>query len=296
MKSIISFLLIAIGLFASCNRSGSVATTTEVEIPDSIAPFLGLFYGMDKDEHGNYVDSILDVIPCLHKFEKSAIWCNPEDSMKYNASMGLYIDTVFPSPKIRSVLLSLTDSLLRVEESDNHVWNKMPRFAAYDDRFTISSFLDFWSILYDKVAITKAPPKHSDFPQVLDFRWCVVIHKIYEDDKVATYLVGESWDFHGSCGCPSQSSYLTFDKQTGAILALSDIIARYNRDELGELLYKSYCSQPMARKNGYVSGDVLVSEADGVAQIGNSYLFYYHPYKIGCGAEGQYNLFVPHNE
>ena len=295
------FLFIILDTFLcvclSCVQHGQ-NQDPESQVPDSIAPFLELFYGMDKDEQGNYVDSILDTIPGLLKFEKSAMWCNPEDSMKYNASMGLYIDTVFPSQKIESELLSLADSLLRVDDSDNSVWDAMPRFDACGDSVTTSSFLEFWSNLYDKVAVAKAPPKHSAFPQVLDFRWCTVIHKIYEDENVTTYLVGESWDVHGSCGCPSKSSYLTFDKTTGSRLTVSDVVDHFKEGEIENLLRQRYCSA--SKENGYeptdITGKRLISEADGVAQIGNLYLFYYHPYKIGCGAEGQYNLFVPiHN-
>lgn len=294
MKSIISFLLlIAIGLFASCNRSGSVAINTEVQIPDSIAPFLGLFYGMDKDAQGNYVDSILDTIPGLQKFEKSAMWSYRSDSVKYLASMGLYIDGRFPSEQIKEQMLSLADSLLRFEDADTTQLFNLPRFSISNESASVQTFLTTWSKTFDETSKIRHNASDSTFMRVSDLRWCVVIHKIYEDEKFATFLAGMSFDIHGSCGCPSQSSYLTFNKQTGKKLTISDVMVKYDKKELKHILYKSYCSQSMARENGYVNGEILISESDGVAKIGDYYLFFYHPYKIGCGAEGQYNLFVP---
>lgn len=296
MKTIYYFFIcVALCLISGCNRHVSGVPAGQENVPDSIAPFLGLSYGMGTDANGNYVDSILDTIPGLIKFEKSAMWCDPEDSIKYDAAMGLYVDSVFPTRQIEGQLLTLADSLLRVEESDKSLWDSMPRFNAYADSATVNSFLNFWSNLYDKVSISKAPPMNSAFQPVLDFRWCTVIHKIYEDDEVATYLVGESWDVHGSCGNPSWSSYLTFDKQTGAQLMVSDVVRQFKKGEVENLLLQRYSAS--AKEKGYeptdITGESLITEADGVARIGNLYLFFYHPYKIGDGAEGQFNLFIP---
>ncbi len=39
----------------------------------------------------------------------------------------------------------------------------------------------------------------------------------------------------------------------------------------------------------------LLDKANGIAKINEGMILYFHPYNIGCGAEGQYNL-VLHDE
>ena len=45
--------------------------------------------------------------------------------------------------------------------------------------------------------------------------------------------------------------------------------------------------------NDNYTGDKLISERDGIALLDEGVLIYFHPYKIGIGAEGQYNLIIP---
>ncbi len=40
------------------------------------------------------------------------------------------------------------------------------------------------------------------------------------------------------------------------------------------------------------TGEALIERADGAAFVGGGILFYFHPYNIGCGAEGQYNIVI----
>ena len=77
-----------------------------------------------------------------------------------------------------------------------------------------------------------------------------------------------------------------------------EIIRKYGAENLKSQLWNAYLEAREER--GYaeldgseVSPDELLTGADGCAIINEGLMFYYLPYHIGCGAEGEYNLVLP---
>ena len=106
-----------------------------------------------------------------------------------------------------------------------------------------------------------------------------------------------SVDYHSSCGCPSSADYYTINKQSGEIFNLSKFLAQFKRSDITALIRREYENE--AKAKGFTpsnfTGSELLDKANGIAKINEGMILYFHPYNIGCGAEGQYNL-VLHDE
>ena len=51
-----------------------------------------------------------------------------------------------------------------------------------------------------------------------------------------------------------------------------------------------------ARELRYCDLVDYLKDCDGIAIVPEGVVVYYHPYKIGCGAEGQFNSLIPYAE
>ena len=78
------------------------------------------------------------------------------------------------------------------------------------------------------------------------------------------------------------------------MLTIPDVMAQYNRSDIEPLLADAYKSEAALRDilDDRYSGEELIDQANGVAIINEGILFYFHPYTIGGGYEGQYNLII----
>ena len=104
-----------------------------------------------------------------------------------------------------------------------------------------------------------------------------------------------SVDYHGSNGCPSEADYLTYEISSGDPLSIQEVLALYPVSNLMQKLRDAYVAAAKERNfepSDSMTGEKLLQEADGAAIINEGLLIYYKPYKIGCGAEGQYNLVI----
>lgn len=66
-------------------------------------------------------------------------------------------------------------------------------------------------------------------------------------------------------------------------------------NEIELLLRQSYILEQQKRGyDDYLAIDVLLDHSykNNCAKVKEGMLFYYHPYEIGCGADGQYNLII----
>ena len=257
---------------------------------------LDLFYGMERDSSGKYHDSVLDTIPGLLHREYEALWCYHPDSLKFNMSIGIYMDSVYPSEPVRKYLFEKMDSTVKegfaydVSDNDWHLVAKEP-----SSHTTAIAYLDEWGHIFQQLTSKNGYDEScSIYSDIYGSRGCTVCHKIYEDSLWVTYILEESVDYHSSCGCPSYAEYITLCKQTGNVMGVRDIVTAETKDDIANSLYLEYCKEKTTKgfTLGNVNGEYLIENANGIALINEGTLFFFCPYNIGCGAEGQCNLII----
>lgn len=262
---------------------------------------LDLMYGMEHDSTGKYSDDArLDTIPGLIHKEYRSIWCHYADSVRFEMSMGLYIDENYPSDIVRNVLFEKLNAKIPegfsydIDETQDSLLKRGVRCAQ-----SAHSFIRDWEKLFNRVSsLNGYNSKFSHYAMMVGSRGCAVCHKIYEDSIWATYIIEMSVDYHSSCGCPSSADYYTINKSTGKIFSASDILSRHKSSDIERFLLNEFDIETNAkgRPTCGITGMELINRANGIAKLNEGILFYYHPYNIGCGAEGQYNLIIPITE
>lgn len=280
------FLFVAMGCKSSVPKADTI---------DKGKTPLDLFYGMSDwyDHKETYTDSILDNIPGLYHQEFRAVLSIPEDSVRYLNSLGVYVDEDYPSIAVRKNVLSHLDSLIclgisyDIEDDLSHDLSKIE---------STEEFLDVWKDFYDNLKEkADSENQHSSFREIPGTRVCVVSHKVASGNDRATYLMESSYDYHGSSGCPGEADYITYNISSGKPLSIDEVLKLYPVSNLEDKLRKAYIEA--AKKNNFeplesMTGQQLLQDADGAAIINEGLLIYYKPYKIGSGAEGQYNLIL----
>jgi len=259
--------------------------------------FLDLFYGMKKDSVGRYFDTTLDTISDLTHNEYSSIWYKPSDSVRFEMSMGIYLDNDYPTDVVKKEMLNKLNKVIPdgfLYDIDDLQGALLKKGVSAIQ--SINSFVDGWGKLFNRVTeLNGYGSEFAHYPMTIGSRGCAVCHKIYEDSIWATYIIEMSVDYHSSCGCPSSADYYTINKDSGYILTIKDYIVRHNNTELMDLIQREY--QVSAKAKGFEpsSGEELIKKADGIALLNEGILIYFYPYNIGFGAEGQYNLIIPLN-
>lgn len=264
---------------------------------------MDLFLGMDYDENYSYMgsDSLLYRFPGLIMVENDALWYDDDEvddyHVKFRFSMGLYIDKDYPSEAVFRSMEGAIDSALVFGMEPYGGMDNKPAFRLREANKPQNAreILDFASQVFNMYTHQKKARKpESAYEQITEGRWCLVSHKVYDKGDQATYMVVVSYDINGSNGCPSQALYWTFDKKTGRLLQSKDVIAKYDKEDLKNQLWKAYIE---AGKQRGLDEDMLtlepenlLSEVSGCAIINEGILFYYLPYTIGSGAEGEYFL------
>ena len=269
---------------------------------------MDLFLGMDYDDNYSYTgsDSLLYRFPGLIMVENDAIWYDGEEYeaddafyMKFRFSMGLYIDKEYPSEAIFRKMEGAIDSALVFGMEPYGGMDNKPAFRLRESHKPQNAreILDFGTQVFNMYTQQKRARKpESAYEQIPEGRWCLVAHKVYDKGDQATYMVVVSYDINGSNGCPSQALYWTLDKKTGRLLQSKDIIAKYDEEDLKNQLWDAYIEA--CKERGYdedmimLEPENLLTEVSGCAIINEGILFYYLPYIIGSGAEGEYFLVV----
>ena len=266
---------------------------------DAHTNFLGLFYGMEKNSDGEFVDPDLDIIPEITHKEFSSIWYKPIDSVRFEMTLGIYLDNRYPSDAVRETVFKKLNSIIP-DGFSYDIDNKQESIlkSGVETTQSVKSFLDGWGNLFNKVSrLNGYGSKYANYPMIVGSRGCAVSHKIYEDSIWATYIIEMSVDYHSSCGCPSSADYYTINKQSGEIFNLSKFLTQSNRSDITTLIRREYENE--AKAKGFTpsnfTGRELLDKANGIAKINEGMILYFHPYNIGGGAEGQYNL-VLHDE
>ena len=259
-------------------------------------PLMDSYYCMERDSSGAFVDSVLDTIPGLVHKECEHYWSWYPDRIRFKISIGIYLDEQFPNELVRETILTKVDSIIpSTFEYDLHSAQVEALKNREISKQSTHDFLDSWERVFDELTrLNGYGPQDEHFNEIFDTRGCTVCHKIYDDAEWATYALTFNCSFHASCGAHCYVDYFTIDKRTGKVLAVDEVIAQYGRSKIGAMLVSAYRCKALIRNNyaGGYTGDELISNADGVAIINEGILVYYHPYRIGNGAEGQYNLII----
>lgn len=290
------FITVAVSTscFASKNATGSKNGNKTRNIP------LDLFYGMTFDkERGAYVDSVLDSIQGLNHYEYDKVWFqnNGDDyNFWYHAQLGLYIDSVIPH-KIWANLQPILNENFTEHISYDMPFDSLYRNDIWETVDTPLSYAEKWENLMNKFTETMKPKLEvSKYEEILPLRACGVVHKVFENENWATYLVEFSFWYHGGCGCPSYADYISFNKKDGHQLTETEILADYDKNLMEDQLYKELAKAKIARGQNPDGGASMHTKkllgASGIAYIEDGILIYFQPYVAGCGAEGQYNIIL----
>ena len=120
----------------------------------------------------------------------------------------------------------------------------------------------------------------------------VVCRKVYETSDIVTFGLYSYVDYHGPCGNNIRIRYYTVDKSSGHVLSVNELLKTYSKEQLNRKLLEQYKCISNNYIVGYSDSVDYVSAADGCAIVKDGTLFYYLPYNLGSGAEGQYNLVI----
>lgn len=104
-----------------------------------------------------------------------------------------------------------------------------------------------------------------------------------------------------SCGNNNRESWWTIDATSGKLLSLSDFILPERMDTLATLMMSRLINgkdefildQYPYNPEEYAS---VLQRANGCALIAEGLIFYFYPYNLGCGADGEYEAVIPYEE
>lgn len=248
------------------------------------------------DSTGAYVDSVLDTIPGLVHKEYVRYWRCADDTVRFRINMGIYLDEQFPNDVVKSSILTMVDSAMaRTFEEDADSVQAEALTHRVISKQSPRDFMDSWEQVFDQLnRINGYGPQDDRLFEIPDTRGCTICHKVYEDTEWATYGLQFSFHYHFCTVSRCDANYFSVNKQTGEVLSISDVLAQYGQSKIGSMLVETYKREAALRDftPGQYTGDDLIARANGVAIISEGILFYFFPYNIGCGVEGQYNLIL----
>ena len=130
-------------------------------------------------------------------------------------------------------------------------------------------------------------------------QFAMLLVDAYSTDKFVTMQEYTWYDF-GSCGDNTARSWFTIDRR-GKVLELSDIIEESKWQEFAHIMIKHLNAYgvpwfDLPRESRYCDLVPILNDRDGCALTPYGVVVYYHPYKVGCGADGQFNALVPYSE
>lgn len=286
-------------LLMSC----SLFTKTDKISSSNDFPF-DLFYGMSyNEEKDQFIENVLDTIPDLKHYEFNKKWYHSYSDTyhaSFRAQLGLYIDRNIPEPiwtNLQPILNENFAENISFDAPFDSIYSK----EIAEPVATPHDYANKWGKLMEKFSEHMQPTlPDSAYQDIAHLRVCGVVHKIFEDDDWATYLVEFSFSYHGGLGCPSYADYISFNKHDGHRLTEEEILSMYDKEELEELLdeglYKAKIENgedPIGGPHGYTG---KLFGASGIAFLKNSVLIYFQPYIAGSASEGQYNIIINNND
>lgn len=270
--------------------------------------FMGMSQVPDEQDKDGYIYNYECRVPELEGIdgilsqELEATWYREGDGKpdRYRCMLGLYVDEDFPSDQVfRQVELGI-DTLLTQSFDYNDELEAMKKSLALRKGYNPKSSQDImnrakqiFNQFTKKNHELKSDVTGNELPEA---RVCIVAHKIYDRGDWASYIIEFSFDYNGSCGCPSWADYITVNKKNGHRLTSGDLVEKYGLARVSDSLREAYVKAKGERNvelDVYnLTGQELIDGADGCAIVSDGVMFYYRPYGVGCGAEGMYNLIL----
>ena len=251
-----------------------------------------LYYDFGEKLVNNTTSSFLDSIPDLIRTEVKEKWTYAPDSIKFDLIVELYLDRTYPSQTIREQLLSKIDTILmNYIAEDTYLGEEILKATPRpSEKPSATEFANDWKDILLKLTeqngCTAETECFTEIYNALSFALC---HKVYEDAAWVTYLIERGCSGHGGNGCRNKMDYLTFNKASGSLLTINDIVDDSNFAVMNDAIYKEYSARGASFKDDSFN---FVEAANGTALLNEGLLVYYHPYIIGPGSEGQYNLLL----
>ena len=270
--------------------------------------FMGMGQVQDEQDKDGYIYNYECRVPELEGIdgilsqELEATWYREGDGKpdRYRCMLGLYVDEDFPSDQVfRQVELGI-DTLLTQSFDYNDELEAMKKSFALRKGYNPKSSQDIMNRA--KQIFNQFTKKNHELKsdvtgnEIPEARVCIVAHKIYDRGDWASYIIEFSFDYNGSCGCPSWADYITVNKKNGHRLTFGDLVEKYGLARVSDSLREAYVKAKGERNvelDVYnLTGQELIDVSDGCAIVNEGVMFYYRPYSVGCGAEGMYNLIL----
>ncbi len=287
--------------FLSCKMMRNTLRHVDMRADTTL---LGLFYGMEEEDDATCP---IEDLPGLLKLECQASWKTGEyiedvtDAFKYDVILRVYVDSIYPTEQVMRTVAVKMDRMFQRDFVDYIRNNEDAPCSDYMDNVLncgnirsgeeLRDYFRGWFEEFDRNKNAEQDSIDSIWP----LRYSLVACRLFENAKVATYLFESSVDYHGSSGCPSSADYLTIEKKTGKVLGYDDLFCPGSETDIDNLLRQAYIDEQNRRdENFYGAVDDLMKPGfkNNCALVKEGVLFYYHPYAIGCGADGQYNLII----
>ena len=326
-KTTIVFSLVFIGfvvcLMASArcnpNENGTDSLQTEETTAKEVAGEDTVFDDPMADEEVDlrvkppyYYDSTASYIPCMYGMIKQNDRVDHLDKTYFPPIPGLYFKSCMESCqkdycKSKRAVLAIScpknDKLLRwVSNTACNFTNAC--LADSSDRISPNHSLKSAKEICDYYigAVRRSFKKEvsvcdheADLP-LEQHGW--IIADVWQKGSLHTFLVSGWYDWN-SCGDNSTFSYATVDAATGKGLGYKDLLNPSDEKKLEKLLLK-YLRNEVGMWNdsedrvASYSKESLLSQMDGCALLQEGLLIYYHPYTIGCGADGEFIAIIPY--
>lgn len=104
-----------------------------------------------------------------------------------------------------------------------------------------------------------------------------------------------------SGGNNARESWWTLDATSGRLLTLDDMILPEMKDSLSTLMMERLVNgidELVVKRYPFEPADYpdVLQRANGCALISEGLVFYFYPYNLGCGADGEYEAVIPYEE
>ncbi len=234
--------------------------------------------------------------------ELEATWYKDgyDEPARYRCMLGLYVDKDFPSEAVFKQVEFGIDTLLTQSFYYNDELENLKKDLALRKGYAPRSSQDILNRakqIFDQFTQKNSQLKSDSATLNLpEARVCIVAHKIYDQGDWVSYIMEFSFDYNGSNGCPSWADYFTVNKKTDQRITTADLVKKYGLQRLSKSVRDAYVKAKQERNVDLdvynLTGQELMDCADGCAVVNEGLMFYYHPYSVGCGAEGAYNLIL----
>lgn len=116
-------------------------------------------------------------------------------------------------------------------------------------------------------------------------------------DELCTFMT-HTWNDQLSCGDGTIRSWYSVMRKTGKELELQDFISEEGEDTFLDLLAANLRNHAgmWVDLGESIDRDYMLSYMGGCALVEEGMVVYYHPYTIGCGADGQFNALIPYED